>query len=140
MLYLIELFGELADQYHEIVVEGPVFDRRSAAEPHPEVWSFALDMAFEKAVERQSEVRVQVSVYQPAIVNADGTRHNASNTILQGTLVEPPRRVTSVARAKRNNICVRCGEPALGLAYHGFDRYCHPDGPGRPDCYTLTSR
>lgn len=34
--------------------------------------------------------------------------------------------------------CARCGEVARGAAYIGADRYCHPDNPARPDCYTLT--
>lgn len=36
--------------------------------------------------------------------------------------------------------CARCGEPATGYAYIGDVRYCHPDDPAKPDCYTLQCR
>lgn len=105
MLYLIELFGQSDDQYQSEVIEGPAFDRRGAAEPHPRVWDLAIDRAFEKAVERRNEVRVQVSTYQPTRADVDGSVSGAVQSLLRSTLVEPPRRVISrSARAERDNI------------------------------------
>ncbi len=34
-------------------------------------------------------------------------------------------------------LCARCGQVARGLASIGDKRYCHPDDPDAPDCYTL---
>lgn len=90
MLYLVELFGQSDDQYQSEVIEGPAFDRRGAAEPHPRVWDLAIDRAFEKSVERRDEVRVQVSVFHPMQVSGDGCRIGGSQSILRSTLVSLP--------------------------------------------------
>lgn len=35
--------------------------------------------------------------------------------------------------------CARCSKPAEGYAFINSQRFCHPDNPILPDCYTLES-